>query len=370
MPKQNSYNFSQTPPQQKPGFSTFEDKSGSWRFLYNDQAGVPLLFSKGYATKKKCREGLNVVRRNYSDPDRYKTVEADAALHFVIRAGNNREISRSRPFKSRTELNKKMKQLLQRASGLREEPPKKTSAGKEDSSGLKKNMSEKTSMDNRFKFNLTFRRAGKNEPLRGEIDYPLTKEKTTFKGLDLNTLATFISRHLPEEIAKKLPELPANAPEAPMEPTALPNAEASRTEKQEETVKAELQSAPQLPAVKPLNFVILHKNWPDDSQVFRQSDQAEIRIPMTEQEDDSWKTSQGLYRLTVSACPLDKTREAFVISHKQGVLPADGNIVIPLQMRHLRPGLYRLSSSLNLINGSKKNKPDNRKEGSKIVQVF
>lgn len=73
-------------------------------FQFNDKAGNPLLFSEAYQTESGRKNGMESVRRNAVKKAQYVAKEEKGKYFFVLKAGNHQEISRSRDFDSRKEM--------------------------------------------------------------------------------------------------------------------------------------------------------------------------------------------------------------------------------------------------------------------------
>ena len=57
----------------QPGFATFFKEDGLYYFQFNDTAGQPVLFSRGYQSDKSRDNGIKAVIRNASKEQRYET---------------------------------------------------------------------------------------------------------------------------------------------------------------------------------------------------------------------------------------------------------------------------------------------------------
>jgi uncharacterized protein YegP (UPF0339 family) len=94
------------------GFDLFRDDGGEYYFTYNLR-GVILLISEGYKSSGAQENGKKSVEKNMAIFARYKRMQdpQDDSYFFVLRAGNYREIARSKSFATAEEMEEIIKEL-------------------------------------------------------------------------------------------------------------------------------------------------------------------------------------------------------------------------------------------------------------------
>ena len=82
-------------------FEIKEGSSGKFRFNLKAGNGQIILSSESYETKQGAEKGIESVRKNAPDDNRYerKTAKNDEAF-FVLKAGNGEAIGRSETYSS------------------------------------------------------------------------------------------------------------------------------------------------------------------------------------------------------------------------------------------------------------------------------
>ncbi|MEM8601227.1 MAG: YegP family protein, partial [Bacteroidota bacterium] len=96
----NDYDFTLAGTTNTPGFDAYRAGPGQFVFLFNDEDGQPILFSQGYSGRSSRDNGIKAVIRNAGEDGRYELKEENGEHYFILRAGNRREIARSRAFPS------------------------------------------------------------------------------------------------------------------------------------------------------------------------------------------------------------------------------------------------------------------------------
>ena len=95
----NEYNFSRRSKTGRPGFESFTDETGKQHYFHvNDIDGNALLFSQAYTTVQARDTGIASVTKNSVKPDKFERITDEGQPYFLIRAGNMKEIARSRYF--------------------------------------------------------------------------------------------------------------------------------------------------------------------------------------------------------------------------------------------------------------------------------
>ncbi len=82
-------------------FEIKEGTSGKFRFNLKASNGQTILTSEAYETRAGAEKGIESVRKNASDDNRYerKTAKNDEAF-FVLKAGNGEPLGRSETYSS------------------------------------------------------------------------------------------------------------------------------------------------------------------------------------------------------------------------------------------------------------------------------
>lgn len=82
-------------------FEIKEGSSGKFRFNLKASNGQTILTSEAYETRAGAEKGIESVRKNASDNNRYerKTAKNDEAF-FVLKAGNGEPLGRSETYSS------------------------------------------------------------------------------------------------------------------------------------------------------------------------------------------------------------------------------------------------------------------------------
>lgn len=84
-----------------PKFELFTGKNGEFYFRLTASNGEPILSSEGYKSKDACLNGIDSVRKNASDPERFeKKTSSDGRFHFNLKAANHQIIGSSQMYKS------------------------------------------------------------------------------------------------------------------------------------------------------------------------------------------------------------------------------------------------------------------------------
>ncbi|MEL7171254.1 MAG: DUF1508 domain-containing protein, partial [Bacteroidota bacterium] len=96
----NDYDLTLTGTTNEPGFDAYRAGPGQFVFLFNDEGGQPILYSQGYSGRSSRDNGIKAVIRNAGEEGRYELKEENGEHFFILRAGNRREIARSRVFPS------------------------------------------------------------------------------------------------------------------------------------------------------------------------------------------------------------------------------------------------------------------------------
>lgn len=82
-------------------FECYTDKSGEFRFRLKAGNGNNILSSEGYKSKASCLNGIESVKKNGTDPERFvKTTTPTGKFRFSLTAKNSQVIGTSQNYES------------------------------------------------------------------------------------------------------------------------------------------------------------------------------------------------------------------------------------------------------------------------------
>ena len=97
-------------------FECYKDKAGEFRFRLKAGNGNTVLSSEGYKSRSGCANGIESVRKNSQDPDRFvKKVTETGKFRFSLTARNSQAIGSSQNYKSESGCNNGMKSVAKNA---------------------------------------------------------------------------------------------------------------------------------------------------------------------------------------------------------------------------------------------------------------
>ena len=97
-------------------FECYKDKAGEFRFRLKAGNGNNILSSEGYKSKSSCTNGIESVRKNSQDPDRFvKTETASGKFRFNLTAKNAQTIGASQNYQSESGRNNGIKSVAKNA---------------------------------------------------------------------------------------------------------------------------------------------------------------------------------------------------------------------------------------------------------------
>jgi len=97
-------------------FECYKDKAGEFRFRLKAANGNNILSSEGYKSKSGCANGIESVRKNSQDPDRFvKTETATGKFRFALTAKNAQKIGTSQNYQSESGRNNGIKSVAKNA---------------------------------------------------------------------------------------------------------------------------------------------------------------------------------------------------------------------------------------------------------------
>ena len=93
-------------------FECYKDKAGEYRFRLKAGNGENILSSEGYSSKASCSNGIESVRKNSANPDRFvKKETAGGKYRFNLTATNGQVIGTSQSYKSESGCDNGMKSV-------------------------------------------------------------------------------------------------------------------------------------------------------------------------------------------------------------------------------------------------------------------
>lgn len=76
-------------------------KNGEYQFNLKAGNGQVILASEGYTTKAACLNGVESVKKNAQDDDRFeRKISSNGKFHFSLKAGNGQIIGSSEMYES------------------------------------------------------------------------------------------------------------------------------------------------------------------------------------------------------------------------------------------------------------------------------
>ena len=82
-------------------FECYTDKAGEYRFRLKAGNGETILSSEGYSARSGCANGIESVRKNAANPDRFeKSESANGNFRFNLKASNGQVIGTSQNYSS------------------------------------------------------------------------------------------------------------------------------------------------------------------------------------------------------------------------------------------------------------------------------
>ena len=99
-------------------FEVYKDKAGEFRFRLKAGNGQNILASEGYSKKASCMNGIESVKKNSQNPDRFicKTTPSGKTT-FSLTATNGQVIGVSQSYESESGCDNGMKSVAESSKG-------------------------------------------------------------------------------------------------------------------------------------------------------------------------------------------------------------------------------------------------------------
>lgn len=97
-------------------FECYKDKAGEFRFRLKAGNGQTILSSEGYSAKSGCTNGIESVRKNASNPERFAKMTTNSGKYrFNLTAGNRQVIGTSQNYESEAACDNGIKSVAKTA---------------------------------------------------------------------------------------------------------------------------------------------------------------------------------------------------------------------------------------------------------------
>lgn len=101
-------------------FEVYKDKAGEYRFRLKAANGQNILSSESYKTKTACMNGVESVKKNSQNPDRFaKKKTPSGKYRFNVVASNGQTVGTSQSYTSDSGCSSGMKSVAECAPGAR-----------------------------------------------------------------------------------------------------------------------------------------------------------------------------------------------------------------------------------------------------------
>ncbi len=99
-------------------FEVYKDKAGEFRFRLKASNGQNILASEGYKSKKSCLNGVESVKKNSQNPDRFvKKTTPSGKYRFSLTASNGQIVGVSQNYDSESGCSGGIKSVANAAAG-------------------------------------------------------------------------------------------------------------------------------------------------------------------------------------------------------------------------------------------------------------
>jgi len=101
-------------------FEIYKDKAGEFRFRLKASNGQNILASEGYAAKSGCQNGIESVRKNCKDDNRFERLESSKGQpYFNLKSTNGQVIGASQRYASASSMENGIKSVKTNAPGAK-----------------------------------------------------------------------------------------------------------------------------------------------------------------------------------------------------------------------------------------------------------
>lgn len=101
-------------------FEVYKDKAGEFRFRLKAGNGETILTSEGYSSKSAAMNGVESVKKNGGNPDRFEKTETDSGkFRFALKAANHQVIGVSQNYASASGRDNGVKAVGRAADGAK-----------------------------------------------------------------------------------------------------------------------------------------------------------------------------------------------------------------------------------------------------------
>lgn len=99
-------------------FEMYTDAAGEYRFRLKAGNGETILSSEGYSSKSWCENGVESVRKNSQEDERFEIMESTSGkFYFHLLAGNGQVIGVSQMYTSEDSAENGIESVMRNAPG-------------------------------------------------------------------------------------------------------------------------------------------------------------------------------------------------------------------------------------------------------------
>ena len=351
MNRSDNYDLDRRSKTGKAGFEVFQNKkNGRYYFHCNDDSGKALLYSQGYQRRKSRDKGLESVKKNAILPKRIlekKTKEGSP--FFIVRAGNNLEIARSRSFKDVAEMRSKRQWLTDfirgkssPAADRQKSEGRTTKTGRPDdaTSTASAQLVTKPQGDTppRYRFSLIYYPSSRAWVLKNTF----SGESKHFQTLDATNFLAYLRDAVPQPKAimppRRQQSTSLSRPSSGSKPASVPGG-----------IK---RIAFQTEEGEPRNFIIEKQG---------------IHGVILDLSPDAWQENDlDHYNASVYLQSIKNSRRTFLGDVRGEKPPQNGSIHVEIINNRLTPGIYRLYADVLF---HRPGKSPQQLEGNQLVQL-
>lgn len=125
---QELYDFGLVSRSKKLGFHTLQSKKNQkYYFLFNDEAGTPILYSRSFSTPAQRDKRIRAIIKQANKRHKYEVLQNDGGTYFILKGSNGKEIARSATFPDEDSAESALNILKEKAASFSRkfpEPPK------------------------------------------------------------------------------------------------------------------------------------------------------------------------------------------------------------------------------------------------------